>query len=214
MNDVVIRPLRFTADVEAMRAFLERLGLRSRIESERGGWVDMLAGRGMVALHDAASSSTGGQAGQTTLSFEADKIDELKDRLEQVGFVDATVFDEAYGRVLSVTAPDGVVIWVDERTDDLYGYKLHHPEADERWTVTPYLTGAEEPSWRRFLDGLGADRSVRFGPADGEFAVRLELTTTEDLDEVQSRLTGAQITRSASGLEITDPDGQLVVVHG
>ena len=57
MNDVVIRPLRFTADVEAMRAFLETLGLRSRIESERGGWVDMLAGRGMVALHDAASSS-------------------------------------------------------------------------------------------------------------------------------------------------------------
>ena len=48
MNDVVIRPLRFTADVGAMRAFLEALGLRSRIESERGGWVDMLTGRGMV----------------------------------------------------------------------------------------------------------------------------------------------------------------------
>lgn len=213
MNDVVIRPLRFTAGVEAMRAFLERLGLRSRIESERGGWVDMLAGRGMVALHDAASSSTGGRPGQTTLSFEADKIDELKDRLEQAGFVDATVFDEAYGRVLSVTAPDGVVIWVDERTDDLYGYKLHNPEADERWTVTPYLTGAEEPSWRRFLDGLGVDNSVRFGPADGEFAVRLDLTTTENLDDVQRRLTGAQITRTEAGLEILDPDGRLVVVH-
>lgn len=213
MNDVVIRPLRFTADVEAMRAFLERLGLRSRIESERGGWVDMLAGRGMVALHDAATSSTGGQAGQTTLSFEADKIDELKDRLEQVGFVDATVFDEAYGRVLSVTGPDGVVIWVDERADDFYGYKLHNPHADERWTVTPYLTGAEEPSWRRFLDGLGADSSVRFGPAGDEFAVRLDLTTSEDLDEVQSRLTGAQVTRTESGLEVVDPDGQLVVVH-
>ena len=68
------------------------------IESERGGWVDMLTGSGMVALHDAASSSTGGRPGQTTLSFEADAIDELEDRLEQTGFVDATVFDEAYGR--------------------------------------------------------------------------------------------------------------------
>ena len=58
MNDVQIRPLRFTADVEAMRAFLETLGLRSRIESERGGWVDMLTGRGMVALHDAAKTFT------------------------------------------------------------------------------------------------------------------------------------------------------------
>ena len=210
MNNTVIRPLRFTADVEAMRTFLETLGLRSRIESERGGWVDMLAGRGMVALHDAASSSTGGRPGQTTLSFEADAIDELEDRLEQVGFVDATVFDEAYGRVLSVTAPDGVVIWVDERSDDLYGYKLHDAHPDTRWSVTPYLTGAEESSWRRFLDVLGVGQPVKFGPPEGEFTVRLELTTTEDLADVQARAGG---TRTEAGLELVDPDGQLVVVR-
>jgi len=211
MNDVVIRPLRFTADVGAMQAFLETLGLRSRIESERGGWVDMLTGRGMVALHDAASSSTGGQPGQTNLSFEADKVDEVRDRLEQVGFVDATVFDEAYGRVLSVTAPDGVVIWIDERSDDLYGYKLHDARPDARWSVTPYLTGAEEPSWRRFLEGVGADQSLRFSRPGGDFAVRLDLTTTEDLADVQRRAGG---TLTEAGLEIIDPDGQLVVVHG
>ncbi len=211
LENAVIRPLRFTADVEAMRAFLETLGLRSRIESERGGWVDMLTGRGMVALHDAASSSTGGRPGQTTLSFEADKLDELKERLEQVGFVDATVFDEAYGRVLSVSGPEGVVIWVDERTDDLYGYKLHDASPDDRWSVTPYLTGADEAPWRRFLGALGVQATVHFGPADGDFAVRLDLTTTEDLDDVQARAGGS---RTGSGLEIQDPDGQLVVVRG
>lgn len=210
MNSTVIRPLRFTKDVAAMRAFLETLGLRSRIESERGGWVDMLTGSGMVALHDAASSSTGGRPGQTTLSFEADAIDELEDRLEQTGFVDATVFDEAYGRVLSVTAPDGVVIWVDERSDDLYGYKVHDAHPDARWSVTPYLTGAEESSWRRFLDGLGVGQPVRFGVPEGEFTVRLELTTTEDLADVQARAGG---TRTEAGLELVDPDGQLVVVR-
>jgi PAS domain-containing protein len=213
-TNAVIRPLRFTADVQAMRAFLETLGLRSRIESERGGWVDMLTGRGMVALHDAASSSTGGQPGQTNLSFEADKIDELRDRLEQVGFVDATVFDEAYGRVLSVTGPDGVVIWVDERAEDMYGYKVHDARPDERWSVTPYLTGAEEPAWRRFFEGVGIDTPVRFGPADGAFAVRLDLSTTEDLAEVEGRLDRYDVTRTVAGLEIVDPDGQLVVVHG
>jgi len=214
MNDVQIRPLRFTADVEAMRGFLETLGLRSRIESERGGWVDMLTGRGMVALHDAASSSTGGQPGQTNLSFEADKIDDLKDRLEQAGFSDATVFDEAYGRVLSVTAPGEVVIWVDERSEDLYGYKLHDASPDDRWSVTPYLTGADEAAWLGFLEAIGSGPSVRFGPADAEFAVRLELTTTEDLDDVRGRLGGLQVTRTDAGLEIVDPDGQLVVVRG
>ncbi|MEU8226783.1 VOC family protein [Kribbella sp. NPDC048915] len=211
MNDVVIRPLRFTAGVEAMRAFLETLGLRSRIESERGGWVDMVTGNGMVALHDAASSSTGGQPGQTTLSFEADSIDELREPLEQAGFADVTVFDEAYGRVLSVTGPDGVVIWIDERSEDLYGYKLHDAKADERWSVTPYLTGATEPLWRQFLEVLGAAHTVRFGPAEGEFGVRLDLTTTEPMDDVQHRAGG---TRIDADLHITDPDGQLVVIHG
>jgi hypothetical protein len=210
MNDVVMRPLRFSADVEAMRAFLETLGLRSRIESERGGWVDMVTGDGMVALHDAATSSTGGKAGQTSLSFEADRIDELKDRLEQAGFTDATVFDEAYGRVLSVTAPDGVVIWIDERAEDLYGYKLHDAAPDERWSVTPYLTGADEAAWRGFLSALGVGTTVRFGPGPA-FGVRLDLTTTEDLDEVAGRV---RATRTETRLEITDPDGQLVVIHG
>jgi PAS domain-containing protein len=208
---VVIRPLRFTADVDAMRAFLERLGLQSRIESERGGWVDMLSGRGMVALHDAASSSTGGQAGDTRLTFEVEKLDELKDRLEEAGFADATVFDEAYGRVLSVTAPDGVVIWVDERTDDLYGYTLHDAKPDDRWSVMPCLIGADEAGWRRFLDAVGGDGLVRFEPAGTEFAVRLELATTEALDEIQARVPGQ---RSGDTLEITDPDGQPLVVHG
>ncbi|MFF0268803.1 VOC family protein [Kribbella sp. NPDC004536] len=209
MNGVVIRPLRFSDDVDAMRAFLERLGLRSRIESERGGWVDMVTGNGMVALHDAATSTTGGKAGQTSLSFEADEIDVLIEPLEQAGFGDATVFDEAYGRVLSVTAPDGVVVWIDERAEDLYGYKLHTANPDERWSVTPYLTGADEPAWQRFLTALGIAPTVRFGPG-AEFAVRLDLTTTEDLADVQNRVPG---TRTGSGLELTDPDGQLVVVH-
>jgi hypothetical protein len=208
MSGVVIRPLRFTDDVDAMRRFLEGLGLRSRIESERGGWVDMLAGRGMVALHDAASSSTGGQAGQTSLSFEAEKIDELVERLEHAGFGDATSFDEAYGRVLSVTGPDGVVIWVDERAEDMYGYKVHDADPDERVEVTPYLSGADEPAWRRFLSAIGVDETVRFGPG-AEFAVRLDLSTTED--DLQNRVQG---TRTEHGLELTDPDGQLIVVHG
>ncbi|GAA3150394.1 hypothetical protein GCM10010530_82080 [Kribbella aluminosa] len=207
---MVIRPLRFTDDVDAMRAFLEGLGLRSRIESERGGWVDMQAGRGMVALHDAASSSTGGQAGQTSLTFEAEKLDELVERLEQAGFGDASVFDEAYGRVLSVTGPDGAVIWVDERSEDMYGYKLYDARPDDRLSVTPYLAGADEPAWRAFLAAMGVDATVRFGPG-AEFAVRLDLSTTEDLADVQERVRGI---RTEAGLEITDPDGQLVVVHG
>ncbi|TCO23398.1 hypothetical protein EV652_109224 [Kribbella steppae] len=212
MNDVVIRPLRFTADVDAMQAFLETLGLRSRIESERGGWAVLVAGRGQVALHDAATSATGGQAGQTRLSFEAEDIDALKEKLESAGYDDATVWDEAFGRVLSVTGPDATKLWIDERSKDLYGYKQLDSQPDERWSVTPFLTVADQPAWERLFDVLGIEQSVYFG-AGVELDVRLDLSTTEDMDDVARRI-GEQATRTAEGLEIVDPDGQIVVVHG
>jgi hypothetical protein len=144
-NLVVLRPLRFTADVQAMRKFLETLGLRSRVESERGGWVDMVAGQGMAALHDSAISNTGGRSGETRLSFEADDIDELAQRLQEAGYDDATVWDEAYGRVLSVTGPGNTTIQVDQRSDDLYGYKLHDARPDERWSVTQSCRSPTSP---------------------------------------------------------------------
>ena len=216
-NQVVLRPLRFSTDVQAMRGFLELLGLRSRVESEHGGWVDMVAGRGMAALHDAASSNTAGRPGETRLSFETDDIDELAQRLRDAGYADATTWDESYGRVLSVTAPGGSTVWVDERSDDLYGYKLHDARPDERWSVTPVLHGADRPAWQRFVETLGGDTPdlVSFGPSEAAgLVVRLDLSTTECLSEVAQRLLAAGFEPTVTGgsLTVCDPDGQLVTV--
>lgn len=216
MNDVVIRTLRFTNDVQAMRAFLETLGLRSRIESESGIWIDMVAGRGMVALHDAARSDTGGEPGQTRLTFEADDIDELKDRLDAAGFEEVSIFDEAFGRVLTAKGPDGAGLWIDERPKDLYGYKLHDAHPDTRWSVTPRLGVSDQAGWERLLDILGGDNPglarFRVGGSD----VQIELTTSEDLDEVAERLaaTGYRASTADGGLAVTDPDGQIVRIRG
>ncbi|TDD48485.1 VOC family protein [Kribbella antibiotica] len=212
MSDVVVRPLRFTDRVAEMRAFLEALGLHARLESASGGWVDMLAGRGMVALHDAASSSTGGKPGQTRLSFEAEDIGRLKDLLESAGYGDVAIWDEAYGRVLKVSGPAGESLWIDERSDDLYGYKLNEGVPDERVTLTPLLDATHQAEWRKLLTVLGLADGFRFGSPGDE--VRLEFVTTEALDDVLQRLSGYEVIRSYDTLEITDPDGQPVMVHG
>lgn len=217
MNDVVIRALRFTSDVQAMRVFLETLGLRSRIESESGVWVDLVAGRGMIALHDAARSDTGGESGQTRLTFEAADIDQLKDRLEAAEMEDVSIFDEAFGRVLTAKGPDGAGLWIDEGRKDLYGYKLNDAHPDPRWSVTPLLRVSDQAGWERLLHTLGGDDPVlaRFGPAGGP-EVQIELTTTEPLDEVAERLTvaGYHPEKTGSGLSVIDPDGQTLRVRG
>ena len=123
-----VRPVRFTNDVAAMRRFLEALGLKPRIASDSGGWVDFTTEEsGCAALHDAATSASGAAAGETTLSFEtAEPLEAVRDRLHAAGFADATVVDEAYGRSLQVTDPDGVRVTVDEVQQDLYGYHQAH----------------------------------------------------------------------------------------
>ena len=78
MNEIVVRPLRFSADVQAMRRFLELVGLRSRVEAESGGWITMVAGSGMVALHDSATSDTGGlMVNKAPVVYPYSNVDEL-----------------------------------------------------------------------------------------------------------------------------------------
>ena len=56
MSDLVVRPARFTDNLEGMRLFLETLGMRPRVKSKAGTWLDMVAGGGMVALHSAQNA--------------------------------------------------------------------------------------------------------------------------------------------------------------
>jgi hypothetical protein len=152
-----------------MQAFLETIGLRPRIESQHGGWVDLVSDSGMVALHDAASSAIGAKPGQTTLSFEANDIDALATRLRDADVPDVTVFDEAYGRVLTCTDPLGDTIAVDERTDDLYGYRAH-PEArpDSGLSVVPVRFTDPQGPYGGWLEGLGL---TRLGDPNGSYVM-------------------------------------------
>jgi predicted enzyme related to lactoylglutathione lyase len=217
MTAIVVRPVRFTDSIEPMRAFLELLGMRVRIESQRGGWYDLVAGAGMVGLHRAAQSSSGHAHGETTLSFEADDCATLAERLRSAGVPDVVVYDEAYGQVLTCTDPLGDIIAVDGRSRDLYGYTLHQARAEERLAVQPVRFTDPLGPYAAFLDQLGF---IRRGHADeffathggdgdsglvglhyvydgdlpivpGAGAVHLTFTTTEPIGDVAKRLSAA-----------------------
>jgi hypothetical protein len=152
---IVVRPIRFTDNLDEMRTFLEAVGLRPRVESVRGGWVDMVGGAGMVALHSAATATSGATHGETRLGFEAEDVRTLAKRLIDAGVADVSVYDEAYGQALRCTDPLGDVIVVDDRPDDLYGYRLHQAHPDERLSVTPVRFTDPDGDYGRFLEALG-----------------------------------------------------------
>ncbi|HYJ66352.1 MAG TPA: VOC family protein [Nocardioidaceae bacterium] len=225
-DDCIVRPLRFTDDIPVMRGFLELLGMAPRVEAQGGGWVDMVSGAGMLALHEAASSSTSGRPGQTNLSFEGVDLDALAARLTDAGWSDATIWDEAYGRVLSVTDPSGVPIWVDGYSDDDYGYRVHVPDRDRRWSVMPVRSTANVEEYARFLGRFGLPDAGGDAPTlgghvglvrveSGPETVRLGFATEEPLDDVATRLRAAGHDPTVAGRQLTvvDPDGQPVVVN-
>ncbi len=244
MTGIVVRPVRFTDRLDELRQLCVLLGLAPRIESERPGWLDLSARGGLLALHTASGSDSGAAPGETRLSFEVQDADEVRERLLAAGFADATVYDEAYGRVLTVTDPFGVEVMLDEQAADLYGYRRHPEATPGVASVVPVRFTDDAATYHRFLTALGltgtpdpGGYSAYGSGGHGEVGVHhvyasdlpvlgpagVHLTVTVDagtLGEVEQRLRGAgfAVERSdedfGSFLELVDPDGQSIQVHG
>lgn len=117
-----VMPVRYTDDPVRMRLFLEALGLRMTVASDSGGWIALEGSGGGVGLHEASSSSGRAMPGGADLSFESDeKLEHVAARLAAAGYR-SDIVDEAFGRSLRVTDPDGVVLQVNETMTDTYGY--------------------------------------------------------------------------------------------
>jgi hypothetical protein len=111
-------PIRFTANIDQMRRFLELLGFEAHIVSQRQDWVEMRGDVSIINLHGANHE-------ESSVVFDTDEpLETLQKRLHDAGFGDAHIVDEAYGRMLEVTDPQGESVWINERMTDTYGYRV------------------------------------------------------------------------------------------
>lgn len=111
-----IVPIRFTKDPDAMRRFCEVLGMTPHVASKGGGWFQLHSAGG-IGLHSA-------ERVETVLNFETDEpLEDVRDRLLAAGYDDAHIIDEAYGRAIFVTDPDGDGVSIHESITDFYGYE-------------------------------------------------------------------------------------------
>lgn len=116
-------PMRFSPDPGRMVRFLEVLGLRRVLESERGGYVAFEGGAGSVAVHSVEGADSAVADGVTSLNVLVADVDAAAAALRDAG-LDADAWDEAYGRQGAVRTPRGGVAGLNEATQaDLYGYR-------------------------------------------------------------------------------------------
>lgn len=117
-----IRPIHFVPDVPAAVRFYEALGLRVDASSRSGHWIELAAAGGELGLHDAAVAADGEGREGLALDFVSDEpLEQVERRLRRAGFPpEGTIVDHEWGRSLTVRAPDGSVVQVDERDRELY----------------------------------------------------------------------------------------------
>ena len=109
-----VLPIRYSSDVEAMTRFYETLGLHVGPVSRPGGWVELPADGGMLAIHR-------GEKGRCELAFETDeRLEDVAKRLRAAGYEPGPVIDEGFGRSLRVPDPDGVPVQINAYDRELY----------------------------------------------------------------------------------------------
>lgn len=98
-------------------------GMTPRIASDSGGWTD-LVGNGLFAFHEGELRTVANDVPDqpvVQLLGETADVTSLAQQLEARG-LSARIIDEAYGRSLRVTQPDGAELYINETMRDLYGY--------------------------------------------------------------------------------------------
>ncbi|KZB85381.1 hypothetical protein AVL48_30960 [Amycolatopsis regifaucium] len=112
-----VMPIRYSSDVAAMTRFYEALGLRVGSTSRPGGWIEMPAEGGMLAIHRAS----GEDVGRCELAFEVgEPLEDVAERLRAAGFAPEPPVDEGFGHSLRVQDPDGVWVQLNLYDRDLY----------------------------------------------------------------------------------------------
>ncbi|QAY61439.1 hypothetical protein ET475_16685 [Microbacterium protaetiae] len=116
-GEILVQPIWYDTDAGIVRPILQALGLRPRIGSDSGTWLDFVApGGGSVAFHAASEAGT-----VLGMEYTGD-LDALARRLAASGH-SSEVVDEAYNRTLLVETPEGTSLWINGRITDMYGYR-------------------------------------------------------------------------------------------
>ncbi|MDN5726219.1 MAG: hypothetical protein L0G99_09870 [Propionibacteriales bacterium] len=242
-------PIRFSDDPGSMITFLRTLGMAALVTTESDGYAELRAGAGRVMVHRAEGSDSHATSGTTDLSFAVDSIDAVAPELDGLnlrvwdesygrqGLITGPAgedvsLNEAQTDLYGYRGPDGT------EADPRLVVTAVRPSADfaadttffGRLGFTPETTGNKE--WQA-LRGLGTAGVLGLHrPADGERSsrktdsafgtsatVRLGFETSEDLDELAARFTGAGYAarvvdqQGLRAVHLTAPAGQPMEVH-
>ncbi|MCR2053821.1 hypothetical protein NSA19_13440 [Actinomyces bowdenii] len=96
-----------------MEQFYKTLGMALNDQSSSPVWREMEASGGVVALHPLQQDGT--DSHHIELSFETSRrLEDIQWDLEKAGFESGKIYDEEYGRYLSIEDPEKMLLRINE----------------------------------------------------------------------------------------------------
>ena len=118
---MVVMPIVYVTDIEASVRFYSALGFTERRRSRSDNWVELAGAGGLLALHRSTGEArpTNGRVELSLATTEP--LERFRDTLVDTGTASVgPIMDEAFGRSLVVTDPDGLEIQINEHDHELY----------------------------------------------------------------------------------------------
>jgi len=111
-----VMPIRYVRDMAACERFYTLLELSVDARQRNGHWTELAGSGGILALH---LDETGAEPA-VGLSFMAtEPLEKVQARLAEAGY-ESAIMDEAFGRSLRLTDPEGLRVQINENDRELY----------------------------------------------------------------------------------------------
>lgn len=117
---VALMPLVYVSNIERAATFYAAFGMEPVARSRSAQWAELRLGDATLGLHVADPLPL--PSDRVALCLEArEPLEALVERLANAGITPSRpTSDEAFGRSLEVTDPDGLVVQVNEHEPELY----------------------------------------------------------------------------------------------
>jgi hypothetical protein len=116
-----LMPVVYVREIRAVLPFYQALGFQPAAGDRAGEWVELRLGDAILMLHVSERPSSEAPRSIELSFISSAPLEEVVARLAAAGFpVEQPIVDESFGRYVRVSAPDGLILQINEHDRTLY----------------------------------------------------------------------------------------------
>lgn len=121
ITPLALMPVVYVHQIAPVVPFYQALGFHIAAGDRAGEWVELRLGSAILMLHRSEHPSSEASRSIELSFVSGEPLEEMLARLAAAGFpTDQPIIDESFGRYVTIQAPDGLTLQINEHDRTLY----------------------------------------------------------------------------------------------